>query len=148
MQGPQLMQGWHVPGASGIQLLDAACEGDAAAVARLLAAGTDPNTTRSSRLATGEVIQTTALYGAAGCGRLEAARSLLDGGADPTHGTRTGGGGDTPLHPAAAKGHLAMVRLLLARGAAVDAGLGRIVALHFRSSTLYRNREHIRYLYL
>ena len=32
-------------------------------------------------------------------------------------------------------------------GSAVEVGLGRIVALHYRSSTLYQIRLHIRNLY-
>ena len=45
------------------QLVTAAGEGDAAAVARLLAAGGDPNALVSGQLPSGEVLQTTALHG-------------------------------------------------------------------------------------
>jgi ankyrin repeat protein len=50
-------------------------------------------------------------------GRLEAARLLLDAGADPS---RAGGDGVTPLMYAAATGQLEVLQLLLERGAAVD----------------------------
>jgi ankyrin repeat protein len=115
----------------------------------------------------GEVVQTTALIRAAQNGRLEAARLLLDAGADPS---RAGVGPleicGSPLMLAATHGHPEVLRLLLARGAAVDAaragdgcaafngacwnkqpecaealiGLGRIVALYYSSSTLYHIR--------
>ena len=59
-------------------------EGDGAAVARLLAAGADPNALVTGRLPSGEVIYSTALVEAVGVGQLEAARLLLDAGADPS----------------------------------------------------------------
>jgi ankyrin repeat protein len=55
---------------------------------------------------------------AADIGQLEAARLLLDAGADPD---RAASDGPTPLMVAAGDGPLEVVRLLLARGAAVDA---------------------------
>jgi ankyrin repeat protein len=101
------------------QLLEAAGKGDGAAVARLLAAGADPNATVPGRTPSGEAFQTTALAVAAGYGRLEAARVLLDAGADPD---RANGYGGTPLMLAAANGDPEVLRLLLGRGAALDAG--------------------------
>jgi ankyrin repeat protein len=109
------------------QLLKALNEGDGAAVARLLAAGADPNASMAVRLLSGEVYQTTALFVAAGHGQVEAARLLLDAGADPSCAAGGGGArpdmscGRTPLMLAAATGQLEVLRLLLARGAAVDA---------------------------
>jgi ankyrin repeat protein len=63
-------------------------------------------------------------------GRLEAARLLLDAGADPD---RTASDGPTPLMMAAGDGHPEVVRLLLARGAAVDAAHPNVgcTAFHF-----------------
>jgi ankyrin repeat protein len=103
------------------QLAHAAKQGDVAAVARLLAAGTDPNALVVGRLPSGEVAQSTALIAAASHGRLEAARLLLDADADPG---RAAGGCVTPLMQAARRGQLEVLRLLLARGAAVDAAAG------------------------
>jgi ankyrin repeat protein len=93
-------------------------EDDAAAVARLLAAGADPNASVAGQNASGKVVRTTALIAAAVNGRLEAARLLLDAGADPS---RVDGGSTTPLMQAALRGQLEVLRLLLARGAALDA---------------------------
>jgi ankyrin repeat protein len=99
-------------------------------VARLLAAGADPNASVSGRAKSGEVVQDTALCSAAANGRLEAARLLLDGGADPS---LAGGDGATPLMAAAGEGQLEVLRLLLARGAAVDGTEPRtgFTAFHF-----------------
>jgi ankyrin repeat protein len=102
------------------QLVTAAAEGDVATVARLLAAGSDPNTSVHVQLPSGEVVPTTALRAAAQHGRLEAARLLLDGGADPSRAGHAGGG-FTPLMGAAVRNQLEVLRLLLARGVAVDA---------------------------
>jgi ankyrin repeat protein len=112
------------------QLLKAANTGDGVAVARLLAAGVDPNTSMAGRTPSGKACQTTALCQAAGHGQLEAARLLLDAGADPS---RANGDGRTPLMHTAVKGQLAVLRLLLARGAVVDTAdpkFGR-AAFHF-----------------
>jgi ankyrin repeat protein len=100
------------------QLLNVVKEGDGAAVARLLAAGADPNASVPDRLPSGEVFRTTALCSAAGQGRPEAARLLLDAGADPD---RADGYGCTPLMEAAGCGQVEVLRLLLGRGAVVDA---------------------------
>jgi ankyrin repeat protein len=100
------------------QLVTAAAEGDGAAVARLLAAGCDPNASMPLPTRSGEVHQSTALRVVVGHGRLEAARLLLDAGADPS---LAAGDGITPLMEAVGGGHLDVLRLLLARGAAVDA---------------------------
>ena len=89
-------------------LVKAAHEGDAAAVTRLLAAGADPNALVAGRsVVSREEVQTTALCEAAEYGRLEAARLLLDGGADPS---LAGGDGFTPLMVAARQGQLEAVR--------------------------------------
>jgi hypothetical protein len=64
------------------------------------------------------MLQGTALCQAAGNGRLEAVRLLLDGGADPS---LAGSHGATPLMAAEGEGHLEVLWLLLGRGAAVDA---------------------------
>ena len=103
--------------AGGRQLLNATQEGDTAGVARLLAAGADdaidPNASVPALLPSGKMIQTTLLCAAAGSGRLEVARLLLEGGADPSRA----GDGITPLMAAAQKGNVDMVRFLLASGA-------------------------------
>jgi ankyrin repeat protein len=106
-------------GGPAVQLVNAACKGDGAAVARLLAAGADPNASVTGRDASGNVIPTTALGAAAALGRVEVARLLLEGGADPSRAA--GDGATTPLMAAALDGQLKVLRLLLARGAAVDA---------------------------
>jgi ankyrin repeat protein len=99
------------------QLVDAVRKGDAAAVPRLLAAGADPNASVPGRTASGVAYQT-ALISAAAIGRLEAARLLLNAGADPS---LADGNGATPLMCAARTGQLEVLRLLLGWGAAVDA---------------------------
>jgi ankyrin repeat protein len=96
----------------------AAQQGDGVAMARLLAAGADPNASVAARTPLGEAFNSTALFVAAGHGRLEATQLLLDAGADPS---RAGSSGTTPLIIAAINGHPEVLRLLLARGAAVDA---------------------------
>ena len=60
-------------------LLNAALEGDAAAVSRLLAAGASPNASAPVQKPSREVYQGTALCVAAGYGQLEVARLLLGG---------------------------------------------------------------------
>jgi hypothetical protein len=83
---------------------------DGELVARLLAElGVDPNAVASVY---------TPLTHAAEFGHLEAARLLLDSGADPC---LMAGDGATPLMSAAGCGQLEVLRLLLGRGAAVDA---------------------------
>jgi ankyrin repeat protein len=99
-------------------LVTAAMEGDGAAVTRWLSAGADPDASATARTPDGEVLHTTALIRAAQNGRLEAARLLLDAGADPGR-ARTGG--VTPLMAAAGLGQLQVLLLLLGYGAAVDA---------------------------
>jgi ankyrin repeat protein len=99
------------------KLAKAATEGDGVAVTRLLAAGADPNASARAGTPDGEVFQTTPLCMAAQNGRLEAARLLLDGGADPS---RADGNGATALMQAAWLGQLEVLQLLLDRGAAVD----------------------------
>ena len=84
-------------------LYNAVVEEDEPAVRRLLAAGADPNVGVCKPL----VI-------AAQYGRLEAARLLLDAGAEPS---LAGEDGFTPLMTAAAYGHPEVVRLLLDGGA-------------------------------
>jgi ankyrin repeat protein len=95
------------------QLVVAAQAGDRAVVARLLAAGADPDAFVAVETRSGEAFHTSALCAAAGDGRLEVARLLLDAGADPSLADSTG---TTPLMNAAGDGHLEVLRLLLARG--------------------------------
>ena len=85
----------------GGQLLNAIKDGDGVVVARQLAAGADPNASVAERMPSGDVIQTTALVMAAGRGHLEAARLLLDAGADPSLASSDG---ITPLMLAALRG--------------------------------------------
>ena len=150
------------PGDSGVvsELYEAAKTGDDAAVARLLAAGADPNASVGRRqLSAGKVLRVTALLVAAQqvrkppswarswakfsllelyhhrnawptCifwanltpfslqGHMEAARLLLEGGADPELGCSDD---TTPLMEAAGRGHLDVMRLLMARGVVLDA---------------------------
>jgi ankyrin repeat protein len=96
-------------------------------VEALLKAGADPNR-RSS-------------YGApinlaAGLGSLEIVVDLLDAGADPHV---AGFGGATPLHAAALSGQMDVAKVLLERGARVDArdNLGRIPLLTYASSATH-----------
>ena len=122
-------------------LLKAAAEGDAAAVARMLAAGADPNALVAVRAASGEPLHNTALCAAATFGRLEVARLLLDAGADPSLADGADGGseGITPLMAAAGGGQLEVLRLLLGLGAAeaaLDQDSGG-TAFHF---ACYHNR--------
>jgi ankyrin repeat protein len=105
-------------GGAASQLLEAASKGDGAAVARLLAAGVDPNLSITGTTLLGKVVQATPLCQAAGHGRLEAARVLLEGGAGPD---RASSDGTIPLMHAARNGQPEVLRLLLARGAAVEA---------------------------
>ncbi len=90
-------------------LLDAARQGDAAGLARLLAAGANAATATP----TGE----TALYWAAQAGDAAGARALLRAGAKVTANRY----GITPLHLACTAGDTAMITLLLDAGA--EAGL-------------------------
>jgi ankyrin repeat protein len=86
--------------------------GDAAALAKSLANGTDAN----ARAADG----TTPLHWAARADAVDAVRALLEGGADATAADRYG---VTPLQLAAVNGNAAMIALLVAAGAdAVSAG--------------------------
>jgi hypothetical protein len=87
---------------------------DAELVARLLAeAGVDVDAAVRIAAPNGQATTYTPLTHAAGHGHLEAARLLLDAGADPSRGDADG---DTPLMNAAMSGHLAVLRLLLGRG--------------------------------
>jgi ankyrin repeat protein len=120
------------------KLVTAAKQGDGAAVARLLAAGADPNALVAGRTLSGEAAQTTALREAAGYGRLEAVRLLLDGGADPS---LAAGDGCTPLMSAAGRAQLEVLRLLLARGATVDAVCPRGVGAAFHLACYHNQAE-------
>ena len=91
----------------GDELLEAARDGDAAALRALLRAGADANAARGDGI--------TALHLAAEHGHVEAARALLDAGAATGAGTRIGR--YTPLHLAARAGHGEVVVLLLESGA-------------------------------
>ena len=88
---------------------------DAELVARLLAEpDVDPNAAASVSDGHGDIDHYTPLTRAAELGHIEAARLLLDAGADPG---RADGDGATPLINAAGEGQLEAARLLLARGA-------------------------------
>lgn len=87
----------------------AAGAGDVDALAAFLEGGTDVNTRRGDG---------TALHRAAWWGHVEAARFLLDRGANVNS---TGNTGLTPLHEAADMGRVDVARLLIERGANVDA---------------------------
>jgi ankyrin repeat protein len=106
--------------AGGGQLLNAVREGDTAGVTRLLAAGADPNASVAQRTPSGAVLRSTVLCAAVQHGRLEAVQLLLDAGADPSRASSDGDGA-TALMAAAGYGQPEVLRLLLARGAAVDA---------------------------
>jgi ankyrin repeat protein len=90
------------------------------------------DTLTSGRQGYGErdVVQSTALCEAAFAGQLDAARLLLDTGADLT-----------PLMMAAGKGHAAVVRELAARGAALDAAGLDIGATAFYLACGYNQPE-------
>jgi ankyrin repeat protein len=123
------------PGAA--DLVSAAMNGDGAAVARLLSAGTDANAwVATRRNPTAEWHHTTPLWAAACYGHLGAARLLLDGGADPSH---AGYKSETPLMQAATKGYLEVLRLLLAWGAAVDATSTEKYVTAFHLACLYNH---------
>jgi ankyrin repeat protein len=112
---------------------------DVELVARLLAEpGVDPNAAASVSDSHGVLDPYTPLTRAAALGHLEAVRLLLEAGADPggaapstgwcrldatgmNHGDSEDSDGTTPLMAAAGFGQLEVLRLLLARGAAVDA---------------------------
>jgi ankyrin repeat protein len=92
-------------------LVFATLKDHAASVRRLLQAGTDPNYAMP-----GQTTKILAL--AASNGSLGAALALVEGGADPNTADRAG---NTPLHVAAQKGSLELVKKLLAKGANVNA---------------------------
>jgi ankyrin repeat protein len=124
-------------GDDGEELLAAAVKGDGVAVARLRAAGAEPNALVTGRLLRkkpdypkGATFRATC--SAARCGNLEVVRLLLDAGADPS---RADGDGHTPLMLAAGNGQLEVLQLLLGRGAAVDAtNTHDLTAFHYACS--------------
>ena len=92
---------------------------DGELVARLLAEpGVDPNAAADFTEPHGETSNCTPLTHAVGWGHLDAARLLLEAGADPS---RADGGGRNPLMLATGEGHLEVLQLLLMWGVAVDA---------------------------
>eukprot|EP00741_Cyanophora_paradoxa_P011808 tig00020564_g11412.t1 len=109
-----------------MSLLEAVQKGQVEDVRRLLADGADANALHEGHL--GENFS--ALYSAAGSGKLELCRILLDAGADPKAPVvfkPKGGGaavnadlppdrGMQPLHVSSLNGHLEVVRFLLERG--------------------------------
>jgi ankyrin repeat protein len=99
------------PQQAGLLLHRFARTGDAAAVKLLLSAGADPDV----RDETGA----TALHHAAGAGDLDCISALIDGGADPD--LRDHQHAASPVVRARALGHSDAVRLLLDRGARVNA---------------------------
>jgi ankyrin repeat protein len=88
----------------------AAYEGDARLAAMLLAAGAHPNVKTDTGM--------TPLLLACESGKPELVEELLRGGADQN---QTLGGGETPLMMAARTGSVPVLKLLMARGASVDA---------------------------
>ena len=92
-------------------LLDAARNGDVAAVTAAMEAGADVNAAQGDGM--------TALHWAAERGHADVARVLLDAGAAVDRGTRIGS--YTPLHLASRRGNADMARTLLTAGA--DPGL-------------------------
>jgi ankyrin repeat protein len=109
-------------------LLAAARAGSADAVAALLKAGADPN-------APEQLDKQTALMWAVAAGHIDVATMLLDAGADPRLQARINeltqrknadfpSGGFAALHWAARNGDEAMIRLLLERGADINARNG------------------------
>jgi ankyrin repeat protein len=95
-----------------LDLCEAAALGKLARVEELIARGAPVNAFGAFGF--------TALHYAAHLGHLECARALLDGGADP--GLRATGRIDaTPLHSAVAGQQLETTRLLIERGAPIDA---------------------------
>ena len=88
------------------ELADAAMQGDAATVSRLLQAGFDPGL--------GQADGSTALHWAAYRGDADLAEQLLEAGADPSAMTRNG---STPLWLAATRGDARVIALLLEAGA-------------------------------
>jgi ankyrin repeat protein/TPR repeat protein len=95
-------------------LFEAAREGDVPAVRKLLEAGSDPNMHDDSRSGEGQ----TALHQAMRAKDVTVAELLIARGADVNAKAKTG---YTPLHVAAGLGKLERVRLLLSKGASVDA---------------------------
>lgn len=96
--------------ATGVQqdLIDAARDGDAAAIRAAIAKGADPNA-----IDQGENGWTPLMH-AIHKGQAASVAALLDAGADPN---RRGRGGDTPLMMAAGYGYAPIVQQLLACGA-------------------------------
>lgn len=97
-------------------LLEAAGQGCVPVLAALLARGVAATGTGLLRLNGGA--GNTALHAAAGQGKIEAARVLLDHGADPN---AMNGWGETPLHCAVGQRQPGMVTFLLERGADINA---------------------------
>lgn len=149
-----------VQGASAGPIHDAAREGDAEAVAALIAEGVEVNERHrmlgwplhqaalndhvemiAMLVAAGAEMNAdrrtfgTPLYAAALKGHRPAAIALIDGGAElDVHGPD----GGTPLHAAAAEGHTAMVDLLLSRGADPNALTDRSVVGEINAYMNYR----------
>jgi ankyrin repeat protein len=107
-----LALGWGapaLPSTPNSNLIQAAGEGRADEVARLLANGANPDSAVEG--------DGSALIAAARAGHIGIVRALVARGADVNLAVP---GDGSPLIAAAAEGHEAIVRLLLARGAAVD----------------------------
>ncbi|KAI8489448.1 hypothetical protein Bbelb_328910 [Branchiostoma belcheri] len=90
--------------------IQAAEEGDLQTIRRCLEAGVDPNWRSTCA---------TPLHAAALYGRLQVVEELLQHGADPNSGF--GWEGRTPLHLAAGRGCTGLCRILIEKGAEVDA---------------------------
>ena len=105
------------------QLGEAVYAGDAKKVEALLRAGANPNAVFKGHTPFGQIVECTPLCSVAAAGdgnlgNLEIAQLLLDHSADPN---LRDGCGNTPLMAAAVSGQMAIVELLLKRGADIDA---------------------------
>jgi cytochrome c len=106
------------PAAQAAAIHDAAKEGDAAAIAAALDAGADVN--EPDKFAT-------PLYYAVSRQHLDAARLLIERGADVNAGPKVSG---PPLKPAVAKSNVELITLLLKHGADPNVAVGKQTALH------------------
>ena len=118
----------------GLELLQAARDGDAASVARLLEDPQNPDLA--------DRFTNTALHWAAEGGHPEVARCLLEVGAELD---KENGHGFTPLHLAAARGHVQVAGCLLQAGADKDkARTDGVTPLHM--AAMNRHSEIVRCL--
>jgi ankyrin repeat protein len=119
-------------------LYEASQAGDIAQMARLLDGGADPSAFVPTERKDGKIFRNTALVEAAGRGHLEAVRLLLARGADPSLAASVG---TTPLMSAAVNGHAAVVWVLAACGAALDAANPETGCTAFHHACFYNQPE-------